>query len=589
MLVKKLKYFAAVTGLLTVMLSSVLTAQENEAVIDDVRGRQVHLVGFTLNSDRTVHIKASGAGGEKEINRIHNHSEDRHNMFAYAWILNAQTRKMVWRMTIGNSKDDWWEKWNRICKLDIELKKGEYELYYSAVEPNYFVLNEGFFSFGKIMKKIFEGDQWWEDNIASWKVSVSGVDEVFDTKAVLKYQRAVKGQAIVDLTGIRDDKYVSKSFSLRETARFKIYAIGEGYKGEMYDSAWIIDAATRDKIWEMREYDTEYAGGAIKNRVVRDEITLEPGEYSVYYKTDDSHSASKWNANPPYDPNFWGIILSGADEDFDRSIVEEYTEVTRRPIVKLDRLGDDEDIEQGFTLLKPAKLRIYAIGEGRSGEMYDYGWITDARTGRTVWEMRYRETEHAGGANKNRLFDGIEYFEPGSYIVHFVTDDSHSYEDWNSSRPYDPESWGIKIYPVGKGKISAYVRRYEPEEDRNIILQLIRVGNDEHVKKQFTLKNDSEVRIYAIGEGEWDEMYDYGWIEDFETGRTVWKMRNRETRRAGGSSKNRLFDGTIRLKAGIYIAHYITDDSHAYNDWNAMPPRDKAHWGITIYRYNSEK
>jgi len=200
--------------------------------------------------------------------------------------------------------------------------------------------------------------------------------------------------------------------------------------------------------------------------------------------------------------------------------------------------------------------------------------------------MDYESTDQAGGASKNRRFDGVIHFEPGSYIVHFITDDSHSYRDWNAKEPDDPKSWGIKIYPVGKDGDENYIRKYNPERDKNIIVQLIRVRNDEHVRKQFTLTKDADVRIYAIGEGEWEEMYDFAWIEDFRTGRIVWEMEYNETRRAGGDSKNRLFDGTIHLNRGTYIAHYQADDSHAFGNWNASPPRDQNNWGITIFTYN---
>lgn len=565
-------------------LTAVALGQDRVVEIKDISGRQIHLMGFTLSADRTVQIKAVGAGGEKEIHRIHNFQEDKYNLFAYAWILDARSRKMVWRMTIGNTKDDWWEKYHRVFDGEVSLKKGEYELYFSAVEPGYFVLDEGFPSIGRIMKRIFEDDEWWSDSIDKWKVSVSGVDEVYNESAVKKYQKAVKSQAVVSFTSVGNNAYRKKAFGLKRRARLHIYALGEGYKGEMYDSGWIVNADTREKVWEMREKQTKNAGGAIKNRVADEFITLDAGHYVVYYRSDGNHSAHGWNANPPYDPNFWGITLAGADEDFDKNTIAEIEESSERPIVSLDRLGDDEDVTEGFTLLKTAKLRIYAIGEGRAGEMFDYGWITDAHTGRVVWEMKYRDTDNAGGAEKNRLYDRIKTFEPGSYIVHFTTDDSHSYEDWNQSRPHDPEGWGIKIYTIGSKSSENIVKKYEPEKDQNILIQLIRVGDDEHVKKQFSLNKDSRVRIYAIGEGDWDEMYDYGWIEDFDTGRTVWTMRYRDTRRAGGNSKNRLYDDVVSLRAGTYIAHFRTDDSHAYRSWNASPPRDKSNWGITIYK-----
>jgi hypothetical protein len=356
----------------------------------------------------------------------------------------------------------------------------------------------------------------------------------------------------------------------------------------MYDYAYIIDAGTREKVWEMTYRNTEHAGGAIKNRVCQETIELDRGDYIVYFRSDDNHSYDEWNANPPYDPHFWGISISGVGQDFDRSIYETFDEKQGSLVVRLDKLGDYEEVSEGFTVVRPMKLRIYAVGEGRDGKMFDYGWIENAQTGRRIWEMEYRDTDHAGGASKNRRFDRILLFEPGSYIVYFVTDDSHSFSDFNQQEPDEPEAWGIRIYTVGKTDDQNYVRRYNPERDKNIIVQLIRIGDDEHVRQRFTLDRDTNVRVYALGEGDWDQMYDYGWIEDYRTGKIVWKMKYKDTRRAGGDSKNRLFDGTIFLEKGTYIAHYMTDDSHAFGTWNKDAPRDQASWGITIYTYENQ-
>ena len=573
-------------SILIVFLQIAIIAQDNSVVIDNIGNYQIYLRGFTLDEDTEISLKAVGSGQDKELKRIHNFQEDKYNMFAYAWILDARTREMVWRMTIGNTEDDWWNENNRVFENKINLSKGEYELYFSAVEPKYFSFGSGYLDLDKILGSIFGDDEWWDDHKDKWKVEVNGVENSFDEEAVKKYQNAVKNSAILALTEVRDSKYVNKGFSLSKAAKLRIYALGEGFKKEMFDKGWIIDAETREKVWEMKEDESEYAGGATKNRVVNETIRFEKGDYLVYYKTDDNHSCSKWNANPPYDPNFWGITIFGADEKFDKSIVTEYASAKDQEIISLNRLGDDVDVSEGFTLIKPTKIRVYAIGEGSDGEMFDYGWIEDAHTGKRIWKMRYRDTEDAGGASKNRLYDGIIKLDAGSYIVHFETDDSHSYEDWNRDEPYDPEGWGIQVFCTGKGDIAKIVKKYEPKEDENIIVKLIRVGDDEHVRKQFSLKRKSKVRIYALGEGDWDEMYDYGWIEDFDTGDVVWEMDYSDTRRAGGNSKNRLYDQVIHLKAGNYIAHYQTDDSHAYKTWNKSPPRDRKNWGITIYIYN---
>jgi hypothetical protein len=578
--------FLSKISVLIFLLQTGLISQNNSVVINNIEDEQIYLKGFTLDEDKEINIKAVGTGQDKELKRIHNFQEDKHNMYAYAWILDARSRKMVWRMTIGNTEDDWWNKDNRVFKNKIKLPKGEYELYFSAVEPKYFSFESGYLDLDRIIGSIFDDDEWRAEHKEKWKVEVNGVANTFDEKAVQKYQRALKNSAIISLTEIEDTEYLNKGFSLSKDAKVRVYAIGEGFKKEMFDKGWIIDAETRDKVWEMKEEESEYAGGAIKNRVVDETIKLNKGDYLVYYKTDDNHSYNKWNANPPYDPNFWGITVFPSDENFDKSIVTEYTSAKEQEIVVLNRLGDDVDVSEGFTLTQPTKVRVYAIGEGRDGEMFDYGWIEDAKTGKRVWTMRYKDTEDAGGTAKNRLYDGIIKLDKGSYIVHFETDDSHSYEDWNSDEPYDPEGWGIQVFSTGKNDIKKIVKKYDPQEDENIIVKLIRVGDDEHVRKQFTLKKNSKIRIYALGEGDWDEMYDYGWIENFDTGEIVWEMEYSDTRRAGGDSKNRLYDQVIRLKAGNYIAHYQTDDSHAYRTWNKSAPRDRTNWGITIYLYN---
>ena len=64
--------------------------------------------------------------------------------------------------------------------------------------------------------------------------------------------------------------------------------------------------------------------------------------------------------------------------------------------------------------------------------MVDYGWIEDAKSGRRVWEMTYRMTEHAGGAKKNRRFDGVIRLPAGEYVLRYETDGSHSFGDWNA-------------------------------------------------------------------------------------------------------------------------------------------------------------
>jgi hypothetical protein len=91
------------------------------------------------------------------------------------------------------------------------------------------------------------------------------------------------------------------------------------------------------------------------------------------------------------------------------------------------------------------------------------------------------------------------------------------------------------------------------------------------------------VRIFAIGEGQAGEMFDYGWIENTDKGLPVWEMQEPKTTHAGGAGKNRKVDVVITLPAGNYKLRYKSDDSHSFDHWNSLPP-DINFWGIAIHK-----
>ncbi len=119
-------------------------------------------------------------------------------------------------------------------------------------------------------------------------------------------------------------------------------------------------------------------------------------------------------------------------------------------------------------------------------------------------------------------------------------------------------------------------------EGRDFLVRMVRIGDSVHKRQSFKLERRTTVRIVALGEGLYNQMYDYAWIEDKRTGARVWEMTMRNTRHAGGAQKNRLFDGSLDLRAGEYVVHYVSDDSHSWNNFNEARPRNVNAWGITI-------
>ena len=76
---------------------------------------------------------------------------------------------------------------------------------------------------------------------------------------------------------------------------------------------------------------------------------------------------------------------------------------------------------------------------------YDFAAI-EAESGRNVWSMDDAETTHAGGGEKNRMFDGVLTLPAGEYVLRYQSDGSHSYGDWNVAAPLDPLSYGVTVY-----------------------------------------------------------------------------------------------------------------------------------------------
>ncbi len=119
-------------------------------------------------------------------------------------------------------------------------------------------------------------------------------------------------------------------------------------------------------------------------------------------------------------------------------------------LASIEGVKDKHYSTKPFTLEEDKTLRIYAVGEGGSGGLSDYGGIEDAETGQLVWEQYHLTTTHAGGANKNRCTDRLISLPGGTYRLHFRGDDSHDLGKWNAQPP-DHNYWGIRIMDASAG------------------------------------------------------------------------------------------------------------------------------------------
>ena len=107
-----------------------------------------------------------------------------------------------------------------------------------------------------------------------------------------------------------------------------------------------------------------------------------------------------------------------------------------RPLARLLGAHNNEALTVAIRVDLPLRVRIYSHGEWDSGHgtLADYGWIEDKKTGEIIWTMQYKHSYYAGGADKNRAVDTSIELARGEYVVHYITDGTHSAQRWSATR-----------------------------------------------------------------------------------------------------------------------------------------------------------
>ncbi|NOQ25073.1 MAG: hypothetical protein GQ564_06890 [Bacteroidales bacterium] len=369
---------------------------------------------FALKKETKVYIYCQGEKEDKEI-------------YDFAWIYNLKTHEKIWPNNLTDFNRAGGGRKNFSAFQELTLPAGEYQINY---------VTDGSHSFERWNVKPPHDPQFW------------GVSMWCDNKDMKNVsENTSEHLPVVNLTEVRDDEFVTQGFEITKSIDLRVICLGESMDHEPSDYGWIIDAKSGTTVWKFTRSKSEYAGGSDKNRIINELVTLEKGKYIAYYVTDGSHAYHDWNSAPPHDQKLWGLSLWTVNDTDKSSIklfkVEEFKD--ENVIAGITGVRDNQKDYENFKLEKESKVRIYAIGEGDDGYMSDTGWIKNMETGKTVWEMTYRTTEHAGGAHKNRMYNDYILLPAGNYRLYFESDGSHSFMDWNADPPHDPMNYGIKI------------------------------------------------------------------------------------------------------------------------------------------------
>ncbi|RJP75548.1 MAG: hypothetical protein C4524_11700 [Candidatus Zixiibacteriota bacterium] len=249
------------------------------------------------------------------------------------------------------------------------------------------------------------------------------------------------GGKIVDFHQVGGNQLRVQAFRLPRQAKIRLKAQGELFQALNLDYAWIENLNHHRWVWGMNWNNTKPAGGADKNRKYEESLTLPPGDYAVYFRSNHYHHFGNWNSSPPKKPAEWGIqVRCDEAQPLNYSV---------RKVVDMTQVHNKKILKQSLKVPVRTRFWVYSLGEYDSRGMFDHAWIEDALTYQMVWESNPGNSSYAGGAQKNQVFQDYVTLNPGTYNVCYRTDVSHSWEGWNANAPVDAPGWGIQMWALG--------------------------------------------------------------------------------------------------------------------------------------------
>ncbi len=232
---------------------------------------------FHLAKPAMVHLYAEGEGSDSRLND-------------YGWIQEVRSRRRVWEMSADKAAFAGGARKNRRQVEFLLLDAGDYEAHFitdgshspadwNAAPP----CDPGFY--GLTLSLPRDGD------LAAFS---------------LIQPRA--WPLLAELVRVGNDQDRRQAFTLPTARQVRVLAIGEADGDDVADEVWIEDPSGK-RVWFLDPQHSLHAGGARKNRMSDELISLPQGSYTLRIRTDGSHAYGDWNSPAPWDAEHYGISV----------------------------------------------------------------------------------------------------------------------------------------------------------------------------------------------------------------------------------------------------------------------------------------
>ena len=132
----------------------------------------------------------------------------------------------------------------------------------------------------------------------------------------------------------------------------------------------------------------------------------------------------------------------------------------------ISKVGNRKDTTVTFTVSEKKSICVVGVGEIDQWGRYDYGSLKTLNDS-VIWSMNIESSKHAGGGSSNRMQLDVLQLKPGTYTLHYNSDNSHAFGDWSEEKPTKCDLYGIALFEITeeektvvKNKI---IEEYAPE------------------------------------------------------------------------------------------------------------------------------
>ena len=232
---------------------------------------------FHLRKPATLHVYAEGEGSGRTLSD-------------YGWITDVHARTRVWEMRMDKSQYAGGARKNRRQVETLQLPAGDYEAAFVTDDSH--------------TPSDWNAAPPCDPGMYGLTLALPADSDL----AAFSLTKPLAWSMLAELVRVGNDQDRSVALTLATAQSVRIYAIAEGSGDEMADEAWIEDAAGKH-VWTMERSRTHHAGGASKNRLADELVSLPKGTYTLRFRTDDSHAYGHWNSDAPWDPEHYGVTV----------------------------------------------------------------------------------------------------------------------------------------------------------------------------------------------------------------------------------------------------------------------------------------